>query len=183
MDGVMRPVLALLMLLVAGAAGCAALLPLPPELPTWEGFPLERFDRVDENLYRGAHPDNAQLRALITRYHIRTVIKLNPDWQGTDQVPPGVGFINEPIPAVWTPDDAVIDRILDEIDRAEKPVFIHCRTGADRAGLIVALYRIRHGASVEAAYAEMVRHGFRRYRGVWLAWTRAIERMRPATKH
>ena len=168
----------LLCLAALFGSGCAALDPLPPPLPSYDQFPLARFDRVDDNLYRGAHPTDLQLRALVTRYHIRTVIKLNPDWQGRDHPPPGVRFIDEPIPAVWTPDPAALDRILDEIEAAPKPVFLHCRTGADRAGLIVALYRLRHGATVEAAYEEMVRHGFRRYRGVWRAWNRAVERSR-----
>src|SRR5207244_5553114 len=111
---------------------------------------------------------------LIRRFGIRTVVKLNPDWQGTDDVPPHVTFIDAPIPAVLTPDPAVVERILDAIDRAPKPVFVHCRTGADRAGLIVALYRLRHGASVDEAEAEMLRHGYRPYRGTERVWRSAV---------
>src|SRR5438477_12187689 len=95
---------ALLLLLSTLIAGCAWFERAAPPLPPHAGFPLERFDRVDANLYRGAHPSREQLLALIRRFGIRTVVKLNPDWQGTDDVPPHVTFIDAPIPAVLTPD-------------------------------------------------------------------------------
>ena len=179
--GVRRLVL-LLLVAWSAAPGCAWFSRAADPLPSYAGFPLERFDRVDENLYRGAHPSRAQLRELVARFGIRTVVKLNPDWQGDDEIPPGVVFIDAPIPAVFTPDPVVVDRILDAIDRAPKPVFVHCRTGADRAGLIVALYKLRHGATVVEARADMVRHGFRPYRGMEITWRRAVadlERRRP----
>lgn len=154
--------------------GCAILDRVPPAPPSYEAFPLERFYRVDDGLYVGGQPSPRQLEWMVERYQLRTVVKLNPRWQGVDVVPPGVTLIERPIPAVFTPDGAEVRRILDDLDRAPRPIYLHCRTGADRAGLIVALYRLRHGATVEEAEREMVARGFRRYHGIELVWTRAI---------
>lgn len=49
-----------------------------------------------------------------------------------------------------------IDQILDTINRAPKPMLIHCKSGADRTGLIGALYLYRlEGKSAEAADREL----------------------------
>ena len=53
-----------------------------------------------------------------------------------------------------------------------RPLYLHCRTGADRTGLLVALYRIRHGTSPEAARREMIARGFRPYAGLTKLWRR-----------
>ncbi len=165
-------------LAAALAGGCAILDPIPPTPPAYEGFPLERFYRVDDGLFAGAQPSRAQLAWMADRYDLRTVIKLSPRWQGRDEVPPGVTLIERPIPAVFTPDDADVRAILDDLERAPRPIYLHCRTGADRTGLIVALYRLRHGATVADAEAEMLAHGFRRYRGIALVWERAAAAVR-----
>ena len=170
----------MLLLAALAAGGCSFLLPLPAPVAPYDQFPLERFRKVDEGLYSGAHPSPAQLRELVARYHIKTVIKLNPDWQGTDVWLPGVTISNHPIPAVFIPTEAEIDRILDELEHAPRPIFIHCRTGADRVGMIVALYRVRHGASPAAAREEMLKYGYRPYRGVERAWFRGVAKFAPA---
>jgi protein tyrosine phosphatase (PTP) superfamily phosphohydrolase (DUF442 family) len=171
-----------LALLAISVTGCSFLLPRPPPVPTYDGFPLTRFYRVEEDLYRGGQPSAAELRELVARYHIKTIIKLNPVWQGRDVVPPGVTLHEHPIPAVLTPTRAQIMQILDDMEHAPRPLFIHCRAGADRTGLLVALYKIRHGMPIEEARAEMVRRGFRPYRGVSRVWDFAVAEIRRASR-
>jgi tyrosine-protein phosphatase SIW14 len=157
---------------LALAGGCA--FPAPPPPRALDGLSLRRLDRVDESLYRGSQPSRAEFAELVKRYHIRTVIKLNPTFEGSDELPDGVKLIHEPLSAVVVPGAADLRRILDEIDAAEKPVYVHCRHGEDRTGLVVALYRVRHGARPEDAYADMMLHAFHPYRGVWGAWVREV---------
>jgi protein-tyrosine phosphatase len=157
--------------------GCAVWQPVPPAPATYDGFGLTRFYRVDENLYSGAQPNARQMAELVERYHIRTVIKLSPRWQGRTVVPKGVILIERPIPAVFTPTAAQMDQILDDLERSPKPVFVHCRLGADRTGLVVALYQLRHGASVREAESIMRAHGFRPYTGITRIWTQRVASM------
>ncbi len=152
------------------ASGCAAMMPTPPAPPPLDGNGPPRLQRVDGALFRSGQPSRADLERLVQRHGVRAVLKLN---RGHDDAPAGVRVIEEPLDPLREPPPERIARILDEIDRAPKPLLVHCTHGEDRTGLIVALYRIRRGATVEEAYADMVRHGFHPYRGVWRAWLRA----------
>ena len=150
-------------------AGCADTVPTPPRFPRLDGVSLTNFDRVSPGVYRGAQPSNTQLAELVSRYGVKSVVQLN---HGSDASVPGLKLVVEPLWAFITPDHDTVARILDAIDAAPKPVFIHCTHGEDRTGLIVALYKMRHGASTEEAFADMIRHGFHPYTGVWAAWLR-----------
>jgi hypothetical protein len=45
---------------------------------------------------------------------------------------------------------------------ALQPVYVHCKQGRDRSGLIVGIFRVRHqGWTPSTAYREMERLGFR----------------------
>jgi protein-tyrosine phosphatase len=39
-------------------------------------------------------------------------------------------------------------------------VLVHCTHGQDRTGLVVGIYRLAHGWTKDAAYAEMLQYGF-----------------------
>lgn len=159
---------ALLLSLVA-ASGCAFFSPTPPDTARLDGFPLRRFDRVDAVVYRSAQPSAEQLRELQRRYGIRTVLKLN---SGGEPVPEGVTLIHHPLSVLKEPTPQQLQEILDTIDHSEKPLLVHCTHGEDRTGLVIALYRLRHGTATDTAYADMMRHGFHPYAGVFAAWLR-----------
>jgi hypothetical protein len=160
-----------LALAFAAIGGCAASFPTVAAQAPLDGFPLARFDRVDDGIYRSAQPTGAQLRALRERYGLRTILKLN---LGRDHAPPDVRVIHERLDPLVEPPPATLARILDEIERAPKPLLIHCTHGEDRTGLVVALYRLRHAVPVETVYVELVLHRFHPYRGLWRAWVRAV---------
>jgi protein tyrosine/serine phosphatase len=71
----------------------------------------------------------------------------------------------------WEPNAVLAPALLDDhvahflavVDDQPKPVYVHCRSGQNRTGVMVAAYRvIVEGASADAAIEEM-----RRYRGIW----------------
>jgi hypothetical protein len=158
-----------LLFLLTAASGCAAFAPTPPDRVRLDGFPLRRFDRVDAVVYRSAQPSAEQLRELQRRYGIRTVLKLN---SGGEPVPEGVTLIHHPLSVLKEPTPQQLQEILDAIDHSEKPLLVHCTHGEDRTGLVIALYRLRHGTATDTAYADMMRHGFHPYAGVFAAWLR-----------
>ncbi len=152
------------------ASGCAGLMPVPPPPPTYQHVDMMRFDRVDDNVFRSSQPSADEWHKLVDGFHVASVMKLN---RGGEPAPQGVKVIYEPLDPLAAISQATIDRILDEIEKAPKPVLIHCTHGEDRTGLIVALYKIKHGLPVNDAYADMVRHRFHPYTGLWDAWLRA----------
>ena len=76
----------------------------------------------------------------------------------------GLNYFNVALPNWGRPQDTRVQRILEIIAAPENGrVFIHCRTGVDRTGTIVALYRMTHeGWSSNDALAEAERNGMRR---------------------
>ena len=63
----------------------------------------------------------------------------------------------------WRPQDDDVVRFLQIVtDESRLPAFVHCRRGADRTGMMVAIYRIAvQGWDKEQAIAEMTQGGFR----------------------
>jgi protein tyrosine/serine phosphatase len=156
-----------LLLLVVG---CAAYMPVPPPRPPLDGRKLARFDRVAEGVYRSSQPSGEELASLQHDYGLNSVLKLN---LGVDRAPNGVTVYAHPLDPLVPPSAGEIERILEEIDAAAKPILIHCTHGEDHTGLVVALYKIRHGEPIDNAYVDMVRHGFHPYRGLWRYWLKA----------
>ena len=144
---------------------------VPGRVPSYDRLPLVNFDRVDDGVFRSAQPSAEELAMLVERYHIKTVVKLN---SGGDEVPSGVAVEHFSMSVFFETDKSEVDRILDAIDHAARPVLIHCTHGEDRTGLIVALYRLRHGATLAEAHTDMMRHRFHPYRGLWRSWVHAV---------
>jgi protein tyrosine/serine phosphatase len=129
---------------------------------------LPRFKQVSERLYRGAQPRDGGLSRL-RDLGINTVINLRGSSARTraqeqEARALGLNFYNVALPNWGRPQDARVRRILEIIAAPENGrVFIHCRTGVDRTGMIVAIYRMTHdGWSANDALAEADRNGMRR---------------------
>ncbi|MGH8276568.1 MAG: tyrosine-protein phosphatase [Steroidobacteraceae bacterium] len=144
-----------LLLAVALAAGCAHA-PLAPAGALDAGG-LARLYCIDHpacTIYRSAQPSAAEFSVLVARYGIRSVVKLNSALEGRDQVPGGVELLEHP----WLPagpvDHEDIAAALWDLEQAPKPALVHCERGLDRTGLLVALYRVKHGSAAAAAYGE-----------------------------
>ncbi len=117
--------------------------------------------RVSPELYRGAQPTAegmAQLRAL----GVRTVVNLRASHSDSDKLAgTGLRYVPIPVTAVGIGDDDVARFLRVAADPAAQPVFVHCQHGADRTGLMVAMYRVAvQGWEREAAIDEMLHGGF-----------------------
>lgn len=122
---------------------------------------LSNFYKVSDDLYRGAQPDKAGIKEL-KRMGIKTVINLRTT---NDEAPmveaEGIRYFNLPMSAFF-PSKEKYKRYLEIVsDRSNLPAFVHCRHGADRTGVAVALYRIKiQQWNKEAAIKEMVDGGY-----------------------
>jgi protein tyrosine phosphatase (PTP) superfamily phosphohydrolase (DUF442 family) len=131
-----------------------------PELP--------RFRQIDAQLYRGAQPRRGGLSRL-TELGINTVVNLRgaDALTRTDEAEAralGLNYFNIPLPVWGRPDDASVKRVMQIVSAPESGrVFIHCKDGVDRTGMIVALYRMtREDWSPDVAIDEAMRSGMRR---------------------
>lgn len=129
---------------------------------------LPRFKQVSERLYRGAQPRDGGLSKL-RELGINTVINLRGSSartraQEAEARALGLNYFNVGLPNWGRPQDARVQRILEIIAAPENGrVFVHCRTGVDRTGTIVAIYRMTHeGWNSNDALTEAERDGMRR---------------------
>ena len=129
---------------------------------------LPRLKQVNERLYRGAQPRDGGLSRL-RDLGINTVINLRgasarTRAQEAEARALGLNYFNVALPNWGRPQDARVRRILEIVAAPENGrVFIHCRSGVDRTGMIVAIYRMTHdGWSANDALAEADRNGMRR---------------------
>jgi protein tyrosine phosphatase (PTP) superfamily phosphohydrolase (DUF442 family) len=102
--------------------------------------------RVDEALWRGGHPGRAQLRRLKAQ-GVATILNLRG---GSDTVHNateralcaelGIPLVFLETRAGALPEAEVLLDLLKILRDAPKPLFVHCKSGADRTALAVTLY-------------------------------------------
>ena len=126
---------------------------------------LPNFHQVNENLYRGAQPQRGGLKKL-SELGIKTVINLRGASEDTHNEQAeaealGMRYFNIPMSGLGRPTDEQVESALAVIDARENwPVFVHCQRGADRTGVIIAVYRIlRDKWTAEQAIDEAKRFG------------------------
>jgi len=57
----------------------------------------------------------------------------------------GMKYVNIPMKGMTTPTEKQISHALKALnDNSDGPVFVHCKRGADRTGVVIACYRIKH---------------------------------------
>ncbi len=143
-----------------------------PRDPAWakaielEGVP--NFYKVSDDLYRSAQPSAEGMRNL-EKLGIKTVVNLRAfhsdsrKLEGTHLQYKRIYMKN------WHPEMEDIARFFKVmLDSRNTPVLIHCEQGADRTGMIAAMYRVLvQGWSQEEALEEMKWGGFGAHK-IWI---------------
>ncbi|CAN5768372.1 dual specificity protein phosphatase family protein [soil metagenome] len=141
--------------------------------------PIRNFHQVTEWLYRGGQPGSDGVKSL-AELGVRTVISLRwgkktIETEKTYVEAAGMRFLSVRLNYWNLPNQQIIDDFLRLVDHeASRPIFVHCLHGADRTGLLIAIYRMaKENWPVEKAYAEMKKYGFHRFRirnFKWMLW-------------
>lgn len=116
------------------------------------------FHQIAPGVYRSNHPNYARLEKLKTM-GINTVINLrgssNSAHFWTEQMnckALGLTLINCRLSASKTVPRERLQAVIHSFRNAERPFVMHCKSGADRAGFISAIYlMVIEGCSVEVA--------------------------------
>jgi protein tyrosine/serine phosphatase len=136
---------------------------------------LPNLYRVSDDLYRGAQPTAEGFRQL-KAMGVRTVINLRSLYNDRAEIA-GTGLAYEEIPmSPWHAEDEDAVRFLKLVaDESRAPFFVHCYYGADRTGMLCAVYRIViQGWTKEEAIAEMTQGGF----GFHVIWENLVDYLR-----
>lgn len=117
---------------------------------------------VPGRLYRSNHPTPARLAAAARRHGIRTIINLRGHRQcGSDALSReaaarlGLIHIDAPFESRGAPHKDRILRLAGIYQTMQEPALIHCKSGADRAGLASGLFLLMNGGSAEEALRQL----------------------------
>jgi protein-tyrosine phosphatase len=127
---------------------------------------VENAGRIGARLYRGAQPSTAGFVEL-QRLGVRTVVSLtigHDDQRGEKDLVERLGmrYVHLPWSAMHQPPAAHVTAFLDLLrSHPDDIVFVHCKAGVDRTGVMVASYRLltEHWRPADAV-AEMNAFGF-----------------------
>lgn len=126
---------------------------------------LPNFHQVNRGLYRGAQPRKQGIEQLAA-LGIKTILNLRvTDDRTRDEErearASGLNFFNIPMEGLDRPKHEQVARALEIInDPVNQPVFVHCKHGADRTGVVIAVYRMTHdGWTTQEALREAKRYG------------------------
>ncbi len=123
--------------------------------------------KISDLAWRAAQPLPHQL-AKAKRLGIRTIINLRGEGTGTTYRVEksecerlGLNFVDYRVRSRDAPSKAEILGLRDLFAAVEYPILLHCKSGADRAGLASAVFRyVKHGVPIAEARGELsLRYG------------------------
>src|SRR5260370_15883394 len=123
---------------------------------------LPNFGEATTTLYRGGQPSKRGFR-ILANMGINIVVDLRGSRDSERKIVTHLGMQYVALP--WHcsfPKDKVFAQFLTLLrDNPGKKVFVHCRLGDDRTGMMIASYRMaQEGCSPEKAEKEMEKFGF-----------------------
>lgn len=129
---------------------------------------VDNLYRVDDHFYRSQQPTAEGLRRAREQLGIRTVIDLRAFHSDRDKAKQAGVRDEELSVKTWHIEDEDVVRVLSILrHRDNGPFLLHCQHGADRTGLMTAMYRIvEQGWSKDEAIDEM-EHGGYGFHPVW----------------
>lgn len=121
---------------------------------------LKNWYRVNADVYRSEQPTREGFEEA-RRIGIKTIVNLRRHHSDAPLIEGlGLALVEVPMNAGDFGEDDIV-KALRAIQTAEKPVLVHCQFGSDRAGVVIAMYRIVfEGWTKEEALAELRDGGF-----------------------
>lgn len=130
------------------------------------------FYKINDHLYRSEQPSRQGMKNL-EKMGIKTIINLRPFHSDKSRLKGTKLSVEDIDVKTWHIEDEDVIKVLKFIRKKENgPFLIHCQHGADRTGLMIAMYRIvEQGWSKDEAVKEMVEGGY----GFHPIWSNIID--------
>jgi len=130
----------------------------------FKGIKIKNFGQMDTGFYRGAQPMPDDFQSL-KDLGVKTVVDLQgdpTDYEKADVEALGMKYVNIPMSGYKMPKMSEINTFLALINDPDTgTVFVHCKAGIHRTGVIGAAYRFtRSGWDYDKAYQEMKNYNF-----------------------
>ena len=116
------------------------------------------FHRLSDEAFRSSQPTMWQMRRMVKKYGIKTIVNLKGQsaksaywaFEREQCEKLGIKLVDVKIASRSIPDVARIRRAKEVFETVEYPIWIHCKAGADRAGIYSTLYQhFRQGIPIE----------------------------------
>jgi undecaprenyl-diphosphatase len=129
---------------------CTLLLLLPASYYVYENITGNFHVITQGEAYRSAQLDKNQFKHYIKQYSIKSVLNLrgeNADeqWYG-DEVnicsSLGIAHYDVKLSAISEPEESDALEVVKIFKSAPRPILIHCQAGADRSGLVAAMWKV-----------------------------------------
>jgi tyrosine-protein phosphatase SIW14 len=137
--------------------------------------------KISDALFRGGQPSTQGL-AELKKLGVTTIVDLRGNrgevnWERRQSEMLRMHFVNISVRGWSTPTDAQVAQFLKLFEDKYQKVFVHCRYGEDRTGVMVAAYRIAEQKwTADQALREMNSFGFHYH---WYRGMRAYVRSFP----
>lgn len=133
---------------------------------------FRNFYAISDDAYRSNHPSPGFIRKIHKNQGIKTIISMRrADTTGQYLlekeacVEAGITLINLPMSSRSLPDVENILKAKETLESAEYPILIHCKSGADRAGLLSVFYEhfIQHKTIEDSLKQLSIKYGHFRW--------------------
>ena len=128
---------------------------------------IKNFHQVDKGYCRGASLNIKGIEYLIEYKNVKTIIDLRYHFKGNKQKQEslinnsGLNYVNIPMTPMIPPGIKQIQYFLSIVTNpVNQPVYVHCREGKDRTGIMTAIYRVnKYNYCFDRAFSEMIKCG------------------------
>jgi len=137
---------------------------------------IENFGVVEDGVYRGAQPDETGYRTL-KEMGVKCVLNLRSDHDERAAVEAaGMTPLEVPMGMIRGVNENSVEQAVGLMsDPANRPIYVHCRLGQDRTGIVVATYRMEvDGWTLRDAESEMQAYGFN---DIWVNLKHLLHKM------
>ncbi len=113
----------------------------------WLRVLWRNFHRLGPGVYRSNQPSADQLRAIHAKVGLKSVLNLRGAGRHSFYLfetevcrDLGIRLVDLDLSAIRAPNPAQLHHLVQQLQELERPLLIHCKSGADRTGLAAALY-------------------------------------------
>ena len=125
---------------------------------------IDNFGQVNENYFRGEQPEGRDYPDLAA-IGVKTIIDLQADGDSAERnhvETAGMKFVRIPMTTHVPPTPTQLTQFLTIVsDPVQRPVYVHCKGGRHRTGVMTAVYRMEQdGWTPQRAFQEMKQYRF-----------------------